>query len=248
MYRGTSRSQELGIARLVQRNASSKTTVSAQAFARQSNNFIDDTEIEVQRRRVGGWQLGVEHRAFLNSVTLDLGLKYKRGTGAFGSLTAPEEAFGEGSSRFALINANAALSLPFQLGAQTWRYSGQWRAQVNRTPLTPQDRFAIGGRYTVRGFDGESSLSAERGWLLRNEVATRLGESGPEFFVGLDHGRASGPSSEQLLCTRLTGAVLGLRGNLSRLQYEVFAGTPVRKPSGFRTANASYGFQLNASF
>jgi hemolysin activation/secretion protein len=248
IYRGTSSSQELGISRLVQRNASAKTTLALKAFARQSNNFIDDTEIEVQRRRLGGWQLGVEHRAFLDRATLDLVLNYKRGTGAFASLPAPEEAFGEGSSRFALVQADASLSLPFTLAQQNWRYTGQWRAQVNRTPLTPQDRFAIGGRYTVRGFDGESSLVAERGWLLRNEIATRLGESGPEFFMGLDHGRVDGPSSDQLIGSRLTGAVLGLRGIVARVQYEVFLGAPVRKPQGFRTAGATWGFQLNASF
>lgn len=248
VYRGTSSSQELSIARLVQRNATSKTTLQLKAFARQSNNFIDDTEIEVQRRRVGGWQLGVEHRAFLNRATLDLGLNYKRGTGAFGSLTAPEEAFGEGTSRFALVAANVGLSAPFQMGQQSWRYSGQWRGQHNRTALTPQDRFAIGGRYTVRGFDGESSLSAERGWLLRNEVATSLGSGAPEMFLGLDHGRVGGPSSALLVGRQLTGAVIGLRGQLGPLQYEIFAGTPVKKPEGLRTANATYGFQLNASF
>jgi len=248
VYRGTSSSQELSVARLVQRNATSKTTLQLKAFARQSNNFIDDTEIEVQRRRVGGWQLGVEHRAFLNRATLDLGLNLKRGTGAFGSLTAPEEAFGEGTSRFALVTANVGLSAPFQIGQQNWRYSGQWRGQANRTALTPQDRFAIGGRYTVRGFDGESSLSAERGWLLRHEIATALGAGGPELFIGLDHGRVGGPSSALLVGRQLTGAVVGLRGQFSRLQYEIFAGRPVKKPQSFATANATYGFQLNASF
>ena len=248
VYRGTSSSQELSVARLVQRNATAKTTLHLKAFARQSNNFIDDTEIEVQRRRVGGWQLGVEHRAFLNRATLDLGLRYQRGTGAFGSLTAPEDAFGEGSSRFALVSANVGLSAPFQIGQQCWRYSGQWRGQANRTALTPQDRFAIGGRYTVRGFDGESSLSAERGWLLRNEVATTLSPSGPELFLGLDHGRVGGPSSASLVGRQLTGAVIGLRGQIARLQYEVFAGTPVQAPQGFRSANVTYGIQLNASF
>ncbi|WP_439115687.1 ShlB/FhaC/HecB family hemolysin secretion/activation protein [Hydrogenophaga sp.] len=248
VYRGTSAGQEMAVSRLVQRNASAKTTLALKAFTRQSNNFIDDTEVEVQRRRVGGWQLGVEHRAYLDRATLDLGLSYKRGTGAFGSLPAPEEAFGEGTSRFALVQANASVSMPFTLAQQSWRYSGQWRAQVNRTPLTPQDRFAIGGRYTVRGFDGESSLVAERGWLVRNEIATRLGESGPEFFVGFDHGRVAGPSSEQLVGTRMTGAVLGLRGNVAWLQYEVFPGMPVRKPEGFSSAHATYGFQLNAGF
>ncbi len=37
-------------------------------------------------------------------------------------------------------------------------------------PLTQQDKLSIGGRYTVRGFDGELSLSGEKGWLWRNEL------------------------------------------------------------------------------
>ena len=99
-------------------------------------------------------------------------LSYRRGTGAFGSLPAPEEAFGEGTSRFALVQASAQWQQPFNLGQQAWQFSSQWRAQTHRTPLSPQERFAIGGRHTVRGFDGESSLSAESGWSWRNGVST----------------------------------------------------------------------------
>jgi hemolysin activation/secretion protein len=47
---------------------------------------------------------------------------------------------------------------------------------------------------------------------------------------------------------RLTGFALGMRGKWGPLQYDVFAGTPVRKPQGFRTANTTYGVSLNASF
>ncbi len=41
-------------------------------------------------------------------------------------------------------------------------------------PLITQDRFSIGGRYTVRGFDGETTLIGERGWLLRNDLGLSL--------------------------------------------------------------------------
>ena len=247
-YRGNSATQSLTLSRLLYRDAVHKSTLQLQAFARESRNFVDDTEVEVQRRQVGGWQLGVEHRAFLGDGTLDLGLSYRRGTGAFDSLPAPEEAFGEGTSRFALLQADIRWQQPFRLGTQGWRYSGQWRGQANRTPLSPQERFAIGSRYTVRGFDGESSLSAERGWSLRNELSMPLGGSGQSVFVGLDHGEVGGPSADFLIGKRLTGAVLGLRGGMGALQYEVFAGWPLRKPEGFRTAHMTVGFWLAAGF
>ncbi|MCY1162828.1 Filamentous hemagglutinin transporter protein FhaC [compost metagenome] len=248
VYRGTSSNTEVKLSRLVYRDASRKTTLSLKAFQRRSQNFIDDTEVEVQRRVVGGLEAGVGHREFIGSATLDLNLAYKRGTGAFGSLPAPEESFGEGTSRMQLTTLDAALNAPFKALGQSFRYNGTLRAQANHTPLTPQDRFAIGGRYTVRGFDGETSLSAERGVLLRNDLGVALGNSGQEAYVGLDYGHVSGPSSEFLVGKTLAGAVLGLRGGARGMQYDFFVGKPFHKPTGFRTAGYTTGFSLSYSF
>ena len=244
VYSGWSQHQDIGVSRLVHRDAISKTTLSFKAFARQSNNYVEDLELPGQQRRVGGWELGIGHRAYLGDAVLDLNLAYKRGTGAFGSRPALEEARGEGTSRLQLTSIGAGLQRPFDLAGRPWRYSGNLRAQFHHTPLTPQDRFAIGGRYTVRGFDGELSLSGDSGWLVRNEISTALGQSGASIYAGLDHGEVRGPSSAFLIGRRLTGAVLGLRGSVGRTQYEFFVGTPVRKPQGFRTSNTTAGFQF----
>ena len=247
VYRGNSHQQEIELRRIVHRDATSKTIAGLKAFARQFENFIEDTEVEVQRRRVGGFDLGLQHQTQWGAAQIDMGLNFKRGTGAFGANVAPEEAFGEGTHRFALWAANLQWRQPFDWAGQSWQYQGQWRGQSNRTPLTPQDRFAIGGRYTVRGFDGQSSLSAERGWLVRNELSTAICES-QQFFAGLDHGEVGGPSAQNLLGTRLTGMALGLRGGLAHLQYEVFVGKPLAKPQGFRTAKTTYGMSISAQF
>ena len=145
VYSGTSASQDIRLSRLIHRDANSKSTISFKAFARQSNNVIEDLEVLDQRRRVGGWELGLGHRAYLGDALLDLGLAYRRGTGAFGAKRAVEEAFDEGTSRFQLTTLDAGLQLPFDVAGRQWRYSGNWRAQFHHTPLTPQDRFAIGG-------------------------------------------------------------------------------------------------------
>ena len=247
-YRGTSNNAEIKLSRLIYRDAKRKTTLAARAFQRKSNNYIDDTEVEVQRRVVGGWEASANHREFVGAATVDATVAYKRGTGAFESMAAPEEAFDEGTSRFELITADLNVKAPFKLAEQSLRYVGTLRIQSNRTTLTPQDRFAIGGRYTVRGFDGESSLSAERGWFLRNELGVAIGVTGQEFYLGLDHGEVAGPSSELLVGKRLTGAVVGLRGQFKALQYDIFVGTPVRKPAFFRTAGSAAGFNVNLSF
>jgi hemolysin activation/secretion protein len=253
VYAGTSRNIQAQITRLLHRDQRHKTSLTLGAFRRSNSSFIDDTEIEVQRRVVGGWSLELAHRAFIaladgDTATLDASLGWRRGTGAFGAQPAPEQAFGEGTARFALATAEASLQLPLQWGTQRLAYTGQVRAQWNRTPLAPPERFGIGGRYTVRGFDGESSLLAERGWLLRNELAWSLGASGAALYAGLDFGRVGGPSTRHLPGRSLAGAVLGLRGQHGALGWDLFAGVPLRKPQAMHSSSPSLGFSLQLSY
>ncbi|AOA70679.1 outer membrane hemolysin activator protein [Stenotrophomonas rhizophila] len=246
-YSGSSRNAELRLTRMLFRNARAKTSMHARGWYRESDNFIDDTEILVQRRRMAGWELGLAHRQFIGKATLDANLAYRRGTGAFDALHAPEEGFGEGTARGKVVTADAQLTVPMQWGSQALRYTGSWRAQWNRSRLVPQDRFSIGGRYTVRGFDGEVSLTGERGWLLRNELAFALGGA-VESYVAIDHGQVSGPSTGWLLGDRLTGMALGLRGGTRHVQWEGFVGSPLDKPAGFQTAYTTFGMNLGVSF
>lgn len=252
-YSGTSRNIQAQLTRLLHRDQRHKTSLTLGAFRRSNSSFIDDTEIEVQRRVVGGWSLELAHRAFIglasgDTATLDASLGWRRGTGAFGAQPAPEQAFGEGTARFALATAEASLQLPLQWGTQRLAYTGQVRAQWNRTPLAPPERFGIGGRYTVRGFDGESSLLADRGWLLRNELAWSLGTSGAALYAGLDFGRVGGPSTRHLPGRSLAGAVLGLRGQHGALGWDLFAGAPLRKPQAMHSSSPSLGFSLQLSY
>lgn len=248
VYRGESRNANISLSRVVYRDAIQKTTISISGWARASRNYIDDTEVEVQRRRMAGWEFGVTHRRAIGRGSVELHLGYRHGTGAVNAIRAPEEAFGEGTSRFGILTTDGSIAAPFAVGPVTFRYTGTWRSQSNRTPLIVQDRFAIGGRYTVRGFDGESSLVAERGWLVRNEIAASLGASAHEIYCGLDRGAVNGPSSLKLLGRSLTGGVVGLRGTVAGVQYDVFLGAPIRKPDRFTTARVTSGFSLSANF
>ncbi|WP_347929560.1 ShlB/FhaC/HecB family hemolysin secretion/activation protein [Pseudomonas helvetica] len=247
-YQGHSSNDELKLSRLLYRDAVRKTSAWASGWSRTSSNSIDDTEIEVQRRRMAGWELGLDHREFMGSNTLDLGLSYRRGTGADHALRAPEEDLGEGTSRPKIISANAQLQTPFRLGTQQFRYIGAWRGQWNRSPLIAQDRFSIGGRYSVRGFDGEQILSAERGWTLRNDLGWFVFQSGQELYLGVDYGEVGGHSSQSLSGRRLAGSVVGVRGGYKQFSYDLFVGQPLIKPSHFETAAVTTGFNLNWSF
>jgi hemolysin activation/secretion protein len=247
LYSGTSANSEVKLSRIIQRDTSGKTTVSLKGFQRRSNNYIDDQEVEVQRRVVGGLEWGLGHRRAIDRATLDANLTYRAGTGAWGSLPAPEEGFGEGTSRMRLWLLDANVQWPFDAAQQSWTWNSTWKAQYNTTPLTPQDRFSIGGRFTVRGFDGLSVLTAERGWLWRNELSLAAAQ-GTQVYAGIDHGHVSGASAQNLVGQNLTGLVLGWRGQYKRMQFDLFAGRPLHKPERFKTATETAGFSLSFSY
>jgi len=237
VYSGTSRHGEVRLGRMLWRSARSKTSAHLRGWRRASDNFVDDVEIEVQRRRMGGWEAGISQRRFWGRATLDAGLAYRRGTGAFGALPAPEEIFDEGTSRSRRVLADAQIALPVQLGGRWLRYHASWRAQWNRTPLVSQDRFAIGGRYTVRGFDNDAMLTGERGWLLRNELGLPFGR-GREVYVGADYGHVGGAAQPFQRGHDLAGMVVGVRGCSASIQWELFAGHPISRPPGFSGSTA----------
>lgn len=252
LYSGRSENSDIKASRLIYRDAINKTYLSFRGFFRKSANYINDTEIEVQRRRTAGWELGFNQTWYLGQSLLDYRLAYKRGTGAMNALKAPEEAFNEGTSRMEILTADMAFNLPLNLhapwGEQALYFSSQIRAQYNFTPLTPQDRFSIGNRYTVRGFDGQLSLSADRGWFIRNELSALLGNTGQAVYGGLDYGEVSGQSSDLLLGRQLAGIALGLRGGYKGFSYDVFVGKALKKPRGFQTASTTTGFNVNLTF
>ena len=251
LYSGQTESRELQLGRVIHRDTASKTSVQIKGFSRRSNNFIDDTEVEVQKRLTAGWEAALQHTRYWGQVNGDLQLSYRRGTGAFGAMAAPEESFGEGSSRMQVGTAVVNLQWPV---ADAYRLTAahHLRMQVNRTPLVPQDRMCLGGRHTVRGFDGLQSLCGDRGFLLRNDLILPLNGS-ISTYIGLDFGRVSGRSAQDLPEREMAGYVLGLRGHHrmsqgAQIQFEAFAGGHISKPTFIQTASTSTGVSLSLNF
>ena len=246
LYSGNSKTQKAKLFYTLYRDSRRKTKLWAGLWIRQSDSFIDDESIDVQHRRTAGWEGGIQHKEYFNFGTLDVALSYKQGTGAFHAKPAPEELFNEGTSRPKIVFTHLTLNIPFQIGQQAWQYDFDFNGQWNRNRLTHQDQFSIGGRYSVRGFDGELTLSGDKGWTLQNTLTWQY-KSQHQAYIGLDYGKVY-QIQEQAIGDHLMGAVLGLRGNLFGLNYDVFAGKPLSKPSGFRTSKNTIGFNLSYQF
>ena len=248
VYSGESQQMKANLSRLLSRGSLHKTYVNAALWTKKSHNYIDDTEVEVQRRRTAGWEVGINHTHYISDLVLQIFAGYKRGTGGNKALPAPEEAFGEGTSRMQILTAGLDLTYPFTIGNQPFRFNTSWNGQWNRTPLIQQDKFSIGGRYTVRGFDGELSLSGEKGWLWRNELGWDIANKGHELYLGIDQGKVHSSQDELQIGSSLIGGVIGLRGKLWGINYDYFVGKPIKKPEGFRTSHVTTGFNVSYRF
>lgn len=132
---------------------------------------------------------------------------------------------------------------------RAWRYSATGRGQTTPGRTTSLDQFAIiGGRSSVRGFDGDSVLIAYSGWTLRNELSTafQVESAQGSFYLGLDFGHVWGPSDADLIGRSLPGAAIGLRGRWRSMNLDLAAAIPLRMPDGFRTS--SLGKSLSATY
>lgn len=249
-YNGKSYNTDLGFNRLIYRDAKRKTHVGAKLWTRETQSYIDDAEIMVQRRRTAGWLAELSHKEYIGNSTAQFKIAYKRGTGMSDALRAPEEAFGEGTSRMKIWTASADVNTPFQIGKQLFAYDTSVHAQWNKTQLTSQDKLAIGGHHTVRGFGGEMSLSAERGWYWRNDLSWQF-KPGHQLYLGADVGHVSGQSAKWLLGQTLAGTAIGIRGQIKlggNLHYDIFTGRALKKPEFFQSRKWASGFQVGYTF
>lgn len=244
-YSGKSSNINFQLSHVLHRNGRQKTTLTYDVLARESKNYIDDTEVKVQRRRTAAWRIGWQHRHYIAQATLDAGINYQRGTRWFGAMPAPEENFGDATALSKIVQISSQLNIPFALANQKFHYNVQYQRQFSNTPLTPQDQFAIGNRWTVRGFDGERTLNADHGWFVRNDIAWATPVPAQEIYLGVDYGEVSGNGTQYLVGNHLAGGTIGIRGSAFKTVYGLFAAVPFSRPDSFSTVPVSLGFNLN---
>ena len=249
VYSGESYNTEALVSHLVHRDNHSKTYLKAGGYAKQQNNYIDDTEIEVQRRRTAGYKAGIGYETIIGKTQWIGDITYQRGTGAFNAISPPEALFNEGSARAGIIKMGVDVNQPIKLANKALNYHAAFKGQYATEALTPNERFSIGGRYSVRGFDGERSLSGDHGALLRQELSAYLGDKPHAVYAGIDAGYVKLDNAAQddlLLGNHLVGGVVGVKGYVTpiRTSYDLFAGYPLAQPDNFSDKEWVTGFSL----
>ncbi|KVD38808.1 ShlB/FhaC/HecB family hemolysin secretion/activation protein [Burkholderia ubonensis] len=249
---GNSKTIDFKLARVLARSQNDVFGGYVRLSRRFGQSFIEDTEISQQRRNNTLIELGLTDRHYFGGAQFDGSLAYRQGIGGFGAQDDVLAAGGGPTYRYKMAVVDANLSVPFAIVQQPFRYVTTFHGQYTGNTLYYIDDLTIGSRYTVRGFDGETMLAAARGFYWRNELQMPIGQTGQALYAGLDYGHVWGPQPVALVGTQLAGAVIGIKGSigtrLGAYGYDLFAGTPVYKPSGFPTARVTVGFQLTGQF
>ena len=247
---GNAQTTGVKLQRVLFRNQNDISGVEFQLSKRWGESFIEGIDIPTQRRNNTFVEAGLTNRHYFGAAQFDGVLAYRQGIGWLGATADP---YPDGATyRYKMAVLDANLSVPFALGQQAFRYVTTFHGQYTNNTLFFIDDLTIGSRYTVRGFDGEQLLAGEKGFYWRNELQAPIGNTGQAVYVGLDYGHVFGPNTANLAGTELAGAVIGVKGSIGTrfgaYGYDLFAGTPVYKPSGFDTARVTLGFQLTAQF
>ncbi|QTD94158.1 ShlB/FhaC/HecB family hemolysin secretion/activation protein [Burkholderia anthina] len=249
---GNSKTIDFKLARVLARSQNDVFGGYVRLSRRFGQSYIEDTEIPQQRRNNTFIEFGLTDRHYFDGAQFDGTLAYRQGVGGLGAQDDVRAAGGGPTYRFKMAVLDANLSVPFAIAKQPFRYVTSIHGQYTGNSLYYIDDLTIGSRYTVRGFDGETMLAAARGFYWRNELQMPIGQTGQAIYAGLDYGRVWGPQPVALVGTQLAGAVIGVKGSVSTrfggYGYDLFAGTPVYKPSGFPSARVTVGFQVTAQF
>lgn len=246
VYSGTTDNIKLTLTHLLMRDQTKKSNLELSLTSKKRRSYIDDTEITTQRQETTALKLGLTHRQYMGSTVFDAALRFQKGVPWLGAKPGPTDYLPDSATtRYNMWLFDVNINTPIALGKLKGRYNLNIRGQKTNNPIYGSDFFSIGGRYTVRGFDGEQSLSAENGFTIRNEWSFEYIKY-HQIYFNLDYGKVSGRSTQWLLGKELTGCAIGLKGSMSKgmFQYDLFIGWPLKKPDGFITRKQAYGFML----
>jgi hemolysin activation/secretion protein len=245
-FRSSGRSSTSGVtlARALHRAQRATSVMDLRIDQRHSRSFIGDLELANQRRETTGAVLSVRHRHTLGPGRVDARVAGKFGVpwlGGQGDAPGTPSAYPTYEYRIATFDVSWDQALPW--AALQWR--SELRGQHTDATLYGSEQFAVGSRFSVRGFSGEQPLTGERGALWRNTV-TWPATGALALYGGVDVGQVAGPSTVYLAGQRLSGAVVGVRGSAGAASFDFFAGHGLSAPRGLDQSTV-FGAQLTFS-
>lgn len=218
--------------RVLHRDMNAKLSASAELIKRKYDYTLGGTELVLQKRDMDNIRLGVNYKHNFTGATLDTNLTWQRFITLLGGSKTPDMRSGDVSSRSQIMNLNMNYvkwlnSLPLRA-----YYDLNLGVQYSPDNLTLQDKFSLGNRWSVRGFENSDGIDGNKGGYIQNTLNVMTGLDNAIAYIGADYGQISGGGSSQNVGGKnIMGSVVGLKGGVKALEYDISLSAPLIYPS-----------------
>lgn len=219
----------------------------AQLYRKSVSSFIDDLELMAPRKRLSGWELGSKYQYRFGQQTLNAQVSYREGADIFGKNEAAEDITGEGDSHAGIWNAAFQYAVPWQTTKNNFMYQLNWQGQWSPKKVVIQESFNMGGRYSIRGYRSEQSMSGSNGHYLQQTIHWLNPAPNFSLYAGLDQGVVTGEGTQYYSDRYLLGSVLGLRAQFKHINSEFFVGRGLVAPQHIQK-DLITGFNLSFNY
>nr|WP_082112113.1 ShlB/FhaC/HecB family hemolysin secretion/activation protein [Pseudomonas frederiksbergensis] len=166
---GDSQNHQLRLERVVHRDAVSKTSLNAGLSYLRSNNFIENSKLDVSSNRISETQFGINHGRRIGNAFVNLDLGLQNGIGALDAQGDRDPGPGVPDARYRKYTATLSYLQSFELGGESFSFSSLMTGQRSEDALFSPQRMSLGGLSSVRGYK-DQTLSGDSGGYWRNDL------------------------------------------------------------------------------
>lgn len=171
---GDSENHQLRAERVIYRDALSKTSLNVGLAYLRSNNYIEDSHIDVSSNRLSEAQFGINHGRRIGSAFINIDLGMQDGIGAFGSQSDDRTSSSQPDARYRKYTGTLSYLQPFKLWDESLSFSSLMTGQHSEDVLFSPQRMSLGGLSSIRGYkdqtlSGDLGLAASRACRIRHQ-------------------------------------------------------------------------------
>ncbi|MEE3507112.1 ShlB/FhaC/HecB family hemolysin secretion/activation protein [Pseudomonas sp. 10C3] len=166
---GDSENHQFRAERVIYRDSVSKTSLNAGLAYLRSNNFIEDSRLDVSSNRLSEAQFGINHGRRIGTAFVNIDLGMQDGIGAFGAQSNNNPGPGQPDARYRKYTGTLSYLQPFKLWNESLSFSSLMTGQHSEDVLFSPQRMSLGGQSSVRGYK-DQNLSGDSGGYWRNDL------------------------------------------------------------------------------
>ncbi|MGY2285128.1 ShlB/FhaC/HecB family hemolysin secretion/activation protein [Pseudomonas gingeri] len=166
---GDSQNHQLKLERVIYRDALSKTSLNTGVSYLRTNNFIEDSKLDVSSNRISEAQFGINHGRRIGGAFVNVDLGMQDGIGAFDAQANRDPGPGQADARYRKYTATLSYLQPFKLWGESFSFSSLMTGQRSEDVLFSPQRMSLGGLSSIRGYQ-DQTLSGDSGGYWRNDL------------------------------------------------------------------------------